>query len=52
MVGIANVSEQCFLTCAAQNMKKMAKAFFTLFSVFQSAFFNPPFPSIWKTHAA
>jgi len=21
--------EQCFLTCAAQNMKKMAKVFFT-----------------------
>jgi len=52
MVGIANLREQCFLTCATQNMKKMAKAFFTfLLSCYHgnSARYSL---LIYKTHAA
>ena len=43
MVGIANVREQCFLTCAVQNMKKIAKVFFTLFRPFTTTFPVPSF---------
>jgi transposase len=34
MVGLANMREQCFMTCAVQNMKKMAKALFFYFFSF------------------
>ena len=31
MLGIRNMREQCFLTAAVQNMKRLAKAFYTVF---------------------
>lgn len=31
MLGIQNMREQCFLTAAVQNMKRLAKAFYTIF---------------------
>lgn len=35
MLGIKNTREQCFLTAAAQNMKRLAKAFaFAVFALF------------------
>jgi len=41
MLGIENMREQCFLTAAVQNMKRLIKAFFfACFTVF-----------IWKTPA-
>ncbi|MDL2318921.1 transposase [Eubacteriales bacterium OttesenSCG-928-A19] len=50
MLGIANMREQCFLTCAVQNMKKMAAVLVSFFFAF------PPRCSLWtfrydKTHA-
>lgn len=41
MVGIANVREQCFLTDAVQNMKKMAKLLFFTFRSFFYVFITP-----------
>ena len=32
MLGIQNMREQCFLTAAVQNIKRLVKAFFLLFS--------------------
>ena len=34
MLGLANMREQSFLTAAVQNMKRLANAFFPLFSLF------------------
>lgn len=47
MVGIANMREQCFLTCAVQNMKKMASFFscsFPLLGAFLSFLFHSKNP--------
>lgn len=38
MLGIFNMREQCFLTAAIQNMKRLAKAFFFLFIPLAGAF--------------
>ena len=44
MVGIANVREQCFLTDAVQNMKKIANAFFCFFFPLCSLLYHKPTP--------
>ena len=42
MVGLANMRDQCFLTCAVQNMKKMAKALFCCFFLSLPSSLRPP----------
>ena len=49
MVGLANMCEQCFLTCAVQNMTKMAKALFCCIFSFLTFFSSPIFTQ--KTYA-
>jgi len=51
MVGLANVREQCFLTCAVQNMKKMAKAFFLFFLSCYHANQSRSLLCVCETHA-
>ena len=40
MLGIQNMREQCFLTAAIQNMKRLAKAFFYFFPCYHSYISN------------